>query len=284
MPRARGSYPHPVLDHTDDVIAEFAGRNIVQESAVDHIELRFDLLWSENHLRQLVEECKAILFARWKCPRTLRLQSAQLALLADYGNSRRYGFAIPQVEVAGEIEIDVVIAAITSIDNYTLDTFNEDYGGIGFDIQPGDILATYGPLRIHADKLWDPMQPPLESCFKFVRDDGATSDVSVDLLSDPDQVIVNMSPRVYQSFAMMTGNPDVQIATVVLPALITALQKIQDDSDDADAYRSTSWGRALGELITRYGVSNLDPLNQAQKILENPISKSLTKLEIGFEE
>ena len=45
-----------------------------------------------------------------------------------------------------------------------------DYGGGTFHLQPGDIIADGGYFEFEPDKLYDPLEAPVGSCFQFIAE------------------------------------------------------------------------------------------------------------------
>ena len=63
----RGSYPHPVLDASDDVGASIEVFNVSVAPSVDDVEVRFQLRMTEPLIHKLLQEGAARYSFRWSC-------------------------------------------------------------------------------------------------------------------------------------------------------------------------------------------------------------------------
>ena len=84
-----------------------------------------------------------------------------------------------------------------------------------------------------------------------------------------------------ENLRYFSGWPDLQIATVVLPALMETLAfiKANEESGEEDL-SSCRWFVAITNMVDRNGGLEKSPLELTQRILENPIDRALLT---GFE-
>ena len=63
----RGSYPHPVLDGSDDIDSTFQVLNVTIAPTVDDVEIRFQVRMDDPDIQKLIDAGDARLSFRWKC-------------------------------------------------------------------------------------------------------------------------------------------------------------------------------------------------------------------------
>lgn len=276
MARARGSYPHPVVDDSDDTDSIFLMSNIQIEVEVERLRLQFEATLTDEDLKQHLDQGRARMVLRWKCSETFRLGQVEPQKLATLARSHKYAVSLPQEELDGLLELELQIVAAEAIPAYRLSRQNADYGETAFSISSGDVLAVGGYTTIKVGKLYDPMRPPLQSCFLFEMDSEVPSGIRISYTGS-DQVTVRISPAVYTDFASLRGREDFQIAVVMLPALMETLAYMQYERASGDVLDDFAWYQALSNLIDQHNLRDKPILEQAQTILEDPIGRTFTK-------
>jgi hypothetical protein len=156
-----------------------------------------------------------------------------------------------------------------------------DYGEATFDLKPGDVLADAGSFRFNAEKLYDPLDPPIGSCFKFVR--SSSLHKRINLAFDSDEVVqVRIPAKTYDGFKLFSHRPDLQVALVVLPALMETLDFIKGTRDQ-EPLDDKAWFISIDQLVADRGGWDQSILDLAQKILESPID-TVIRAGLVFEE
>jgi hypothetical protein len=276
MPRTRGSYPYPVLDRSDDVDSEFAMSKTRMASFTGHMELEFDVTLTDEDLRDHLRAGTADLVVRWRCPRTFKLGQITPKRIQNLPRATRYSISLAQDDIDGRVDFELQIVATTRIPYYRLSRQNQDYRDATFAIEPGSVLGVGGVLTIQARKLYDPMQPPLESCFEFKEDDQLRSGIQL-AYENPNHVMVWIASATFRDFAALRLRPDFQIATVMLPALMATLTYMKHEVQSGDDLEDYAWHRALTNLLKQHKVEEEPVIVQAQTILENPIGRAVEK-------
>lgn len=276
-----------MLDDSDDVLSEFVVANVLIEPGVDVIDVRFDLKLTDPTIEAMLEDRSARLSVKWRCSSTMLTREMALTPTASIQGFHRYGFAVAQEEVLGDVRVSVRVVAARHIEPYQLQNQNPEYGGALFEVFTGDLLADGGVFEFNPRKAHDPLVPPLESCFRFESVGGPKRSLDVQL-GDPDQVVVSFPEETFALFAAQQGRPEVQVSLVVLPALVTVLWRMQRNrewaANDEESFRDFAWFRAINGAIQRLGCENDDPFVQAKKILDtNPISAALATLNVDDE-
>ena len=283
MARTRGSYPYPVLDRSDDVDSEFTMSNTRMMSLVESMQFDFEVQLTDDDLRKQLLQGNAKLVMKWRCAETFRLGQVTPHLVQELARTKKYTVAIPQDEIDGPVNLELQIVAAVAIPEYQLSKQNEDYGDTSFSIQPGDVLALGGYTTVQARKLYDPMQPPLESCFEFKEDEQLPSGIQLEF-SNQDHVVVWIASATFRDFVALRSRPDFQIAAVMLPALMATLTYMKHEAQPEDLAEERAWHKALSKLIEKHKVDSKSVIEQAQAILEDPIGRSVHEESLDREE
>ena len=274
----RGSYPHPVLDASDDVKAEIEVYNASFAPSVDDIEIKFQVRMTDPDLKIMLDNGSAKYSFRWSCSSTIATGDLAAEVHQFHSDSTSFIGWIDQEQVRDTVRIEIKIVAADAIDMYQLQNQHDDYGDATFQLRPGDILAEGGILEFEAKKLYDPLMPPLGSCFQFVSDSTVKRGLRV-RFHDDDHVIGAFPDSLLRGFGLLRNRQDLQISLVVLPALMETVAYIRKNeaADNEDEDLSTKkWYRAVIRLMEQAKSSGQGPLELAQEILGNPLDISLT--------
>lgn len=285
---ARGSYPHPVLDGSDDVLADFTLKNAKVRPFAEHVDIDFTLELTEPTLLALLETGDARLSARVHCSSTFLIREVELEPVLGNHNRGQYHFSIPQDDVSGEVSVAVKILCGRPELEYQPSKQNPQYGDAAFRVFLGDVLADAGSFTFEPGKAYDPMQPPIESSFVFMSDPQLKKGIQVDL-GETEHVIVKFPEDTFKYFQSQQTLPELQVALVVLPALVQVLSQMQrareDLAGEGDDFSDRQWFRAIENVLERSGALDDDALTQAQMILDGrPIHIALQKLDQESEE
>lgn len=283
MVSARGSYPYPVLDDSDDVASHISFFNLSVAPTVDDIEIRFQVRMDDPTITQLIEAGLARFSFRWKCGATLSSDELQPRIDQRHADSTGFIAWIPQERVRRTVTIEVKVVATDDIPDYRLARQHSDYGDSAFDVQSGSVLADGGYATFEAGKLFDPLHPPIGSCFRFVADTQNRRGIRV-RWNDDEYVNVLIPTELMPGLAGLASRPDLQISLVVLPALVETIQYIKENTaTDGEDLGSRHWYAAIVGLVNQVGSFDDRPLDLAQKILGNPVDRSL-QLQLTLEE
>lgn len=274
----RGSFPHPVLDDTDDVSGNFELFNVTFSPAVEDVEINFQVRMTDPQIQSLIDSGKAKYYFRWKCSSTIASGSLDGAQAKPIADGIRYTGWIDQRRIRGTVRISVTVVAAQEIPRYRLDSQHADYGDSSFHLYPGDLIADAGYFEFEPHKLFDPLNPPIGACFKFMIDESLTKGLQV-RFHDDDHVLVCFPPTLLAEFGSMRNRPDMQISLVVLPALMETISFIRQNDQTGDSGEDLSdrpWAIFIRDLVDQLGEKDDSPLKLAQRILENPIDRTLS--------
>ncbi len=267
-------YPHPVLGIGDSVAGEFkvhlsvkAGRETVK------IESVFEL--GNADLNKLIEDGKAVFATQIYCRGTMyrNIINSKTAIAKQ--------FIIPTSKLRDQVEVDFFVCAEEMIPSYTNSASHSDYNGYSFSIEKGDILAYGGKGIFNANKT--PEELKAISAFmnvdKYENENGPFYN-----FYDGDKITIRLSESDYIKYQQIVSNPfisDIVHSSVVLPALMEAIEIINSGSDD---YKDKAWYNILDKLIEETKEDVL--LKVGQKILANPINRAFNTIKqmIEFED
>ena len=271
----RGSYPHPVLDASDDVDSYFVVSNPAVSPSIEDIELTFEARTNDPTLMRLLEERKARVSLRWRCSATLATDEREPQARLTLADGKQYESWIDQQQVRGVIIADIRVLVIEPLRGFRWERQHSDYGDAVFDLQIGDVIADGGSFTLEADKLYDPLDPPIGSCFKFVEDPAQRRGLRV-TFEDDDVILVRLPPEAHRNLRLLAPRPELQISAVVLPALIQAVSYIQNTlKDNSEDLSDRGWFKAISAKVDQLGSFDASAIEIAQKILDYPVDRTL---------
>jgi hypothetical protein len=277
MAKSFGSFPHPVLvDGLGDIESILRVQDATIQFGVETIRIDFDLILDDAYFLDLLEIGSIAIKARLRSGAAFSVQSENPTLRNDFGARKKYSITYAQPSLRGRTMFDVLIVATEKIDDFRPPAMSAVFGDAHFSLLPGDIIGIALQIPIDIEKNYDPLNPPLDSCFRFEKDPTLKSGIKLDVVASEHQITVKMAPDLFERFGLQVGKPEVQIAIVMLPALIGALD-LMDES--GETYEGLDWHTALLKLAEAHGGSEIENYLKAQRILEDPIGSALAILD-----
>lgn len=277
----RGSYPHPVIDGADDVSSSFEVLNVLVDPSQQDIEISYEIRTDDPDVVKLIDSGSAIHSLRWRCSSTISTDEMSPQEFQRTPQGFRLRAWLDQQRVRGDVVADVRLIVAKDVRGHSWQRQHADYAGATFDLKPGDVLADAGSFRFNAEKLYDPLDPPIGSCFKFVRSSSLHKRIKLAFDSN-EFVSVQIPPKTFDDFKLFSHRPDLQVALVVLPALMETLDFIKSTRDQ-EPLDDKAWFVAIDQLATDRGGWDQSNLELAQKILESPIDTAI-RAGLAFEE
>jgi hypothetical protein len=254
----------------------FTVSNVGVSPSSEDIGLTFDIRTDDPTLMRLVEERKARVSLRWHCSATLSTAELEPRIRRRLAEGQQFESWIDQRQVRGQVAVDICVLAREPLKDFRWERQHPDYGDAVFDLRVGDVLAEGGSFTFEADKLYDPMNPPIGSCFEFVEDQDLHHGIKVTFEQD-DVIRVRLPKEVHRNLGLLAPRPELQISTVVLPALIQAVSYIQTTRDDkSEDLSDRVWYKAISDRVERLGGFEGPAIEIAQQILEYPIDRILS--------
>ena len=163
----KGSYPHPVLDYSNDVNSHIELNNASYSTSIEDVHLRFEVTTTDPTLWRLIEPSGAVRASvRWVCSATMSSEEVEPIIRRKFSDRVAYETFIDQQLVRGKVDVTVRYIANTDIEEFRWDKQHADYGDATFSVSKGDIIAVAGEMGpISVEKLYDPFSPPTGSLF-----------------------------------------------------------------------------------------------------------------------
>ena len=269
----RGSYPHPVIDAADDVASVFEVLNVLVDPSQQDIEITYEIRTDDPDLIRLLDSGIAIHSLRWRCSSTISAGDMKPEVTHRTPTGFKLKAWLDQQLVKGVVVADARVLIIDDRNGHCWEKQHAEYSDARFDLLQGDILAEAGTFNFSADKLFDPLDPPIGSCFRFVRSTSRHKRILVTYDSD-DTVNVQIPARTFDEFKLFGHRPDLQIALVVLPALMDTLRFIKENRYE-EPLDDKAWFIAIEKLVEDRGGWEQNILEIAQRTLESPIDTAI---------
>ena len=269
----RGSYPHPIIDAADDVDSTFDVRNVIVDCSQQDVEITYEIVCDDPDLERLLDDGLAMHSLRWHCSATLSTGEMQPEVYRRSPSVYGLRAWIDQELISGDVAVDVRAIASQAIRGHSWKRQHPDYANESFELQVGDVLADGGQFRFNAKKNYDPLDPPIGSCFQFVRSTSRRKRIEVAF--DGDQMVDVVIPaETFDDFKLLSHRLDLQISLVVLPALMETLyfMKANRNTDD-EPLNDKIWFKTIERLVGEHGGWDRTAFELAQRILENPIDR-----------
>lgn len=170
----------------------------------------------------------------------------------------------------GTVKIDAQVIATQTITGYMPGGAHEDYSDQHFDIESGELIAIGPSFNFLVDKDYDPLKAPVASLLQVREGEYETGPFQ--LVLDDDRLVVNLSKTDWQEYAGIKDRvPELLHSAIVLPAIAAAIGCI-------DKYEGFLWAGRLKDLLEAKQISRDDPLDAAQQILGNPLTRTFNRI------
>lgn len=221
------TFPYPVLrPESDDVSYEKCTYTFDVE--YDKTNRKFlisvDFEIDNIYLLDLIEAGSAVFAVEMRCPSTHIIKRfAQ--------KTSHFDIELPEGFLKGNVDFDLTITAVEQIKNYSNPNAHQDFGGISFQIEPGEVLAYLGTEILETD-------------IKYAKLGAASSFIEVrPLYTDEPYMQIDLTtpiigiclPKklfdIYQNTWTNPHFPAIFHASIVYNALLYALMRFRDYKD-----------------------------------------------------
>lgn len=271
------SFAYPVLTSNIslDGDMEFQSGNSFEANITDNLigqgkhELKIQYFLKNEDLQNLINHGEAKVVAHLESGLT------SFRKLIEFPEDKDIlRFVIDPRVMAGTVELTVMIVASIDIDEYRNAAFNTDVYGSNYrvrNLKRGDILAFEPTIEIQI-MMEDDIEQGVQTYIKLAKSDKSVLDINL----DNESIIINLPKEAYNIYAQLQNSKEVKLAstTLLLPALIAAIDDIKDQESTNDEYL---WYKELSRVIVEklnYDETKLDNTSSiivAQQILNNPI-------------
>ena len=265
MRLSRRAYPHPVVGNRDDVDAAFQAPIEVSNDGVAYC-LSVQVQTSSKTIKRLISEKRATYVLHVECSNTLYRKTFEFSQ-----DERKFTIAADCLNAT--VEVNVIARSTAEIPRYRVSGSHSDYGKTTFRIDRGGILAVAESHTFDADIDFDALRYISSIMQIRLNHDPADGPIQVDLSSD--KISIGLSRGDFENYKIIRANPGLSSSlqtTIVLPALLEALQALKDGESEDEGLR---WHRVLTRRLESLGLDcTANSLDAAQKILELPIRRA----------
>lgn len=275
-------YPYPVLaKYTDDYKnGEFDTTEVKVSNYGNEVHIDYTVKLNEPDLQKLINNGDAYAVFHLECPQTGYREAVKVKNPSDK-------LVIKSERLNGEFQICSFIVAAKNIVDYTSINFHDDYAGLKFNIDMGCVLAVGDQITANIDKDKHDFSD-LPSIFCVIgKDDRNFTQMQVDYSENKIKIELPYNDYIfYKQLYKLHGIKDAANAIVVIPALTYVLSEIlKMDKDSMDELRGKGWYTALKNKLKKDyqkdiedGNCDINPLEFAQRLIDNPGSKALKRL------
>lgn len=275
---------YPILyDYKDDYVGSSFRAEI---DAKDHfgtiiIDVRFKL--QDETIKELIQAGTAAYVLHVECP-SLSVRH-EFTTIDDHIN-----MTLDADDVSETLEICTFIVLQKDIAAYENPHFHPEYQGFTFSLMKGQMLAIGDAKSYDVMKSKDKLRS-LSSIIRVSKMNDNSKGTLVVNTDRPDYVSVGLTEEAYGLYCQMGKKeyPKAILSLVLLPAMITLLQRV---SRDPDVYSECRWFETLTDLLenndhtwqelsTENGETVV--LSIAQAIFSNPVLSGLKELKSSLE-
>lgn len=263
------SYPHPVLGNGDDLGGSFKVE-LRRELSRTEIVLNPTFVLQNASIEDLLKKGKASFVIEVECRSAFYRKSFSTRKQIER-------FTIPATALRERVTVGFYICADQDIKNYRPSEPHDDYEGATFDIDAGDIMALGGQYSFLAEKSFDPLRPPVSSFMSIVQ--GSQHEGPMEMDYENEKITIILSKADWKNYLEVRGQKlaeGILHASIVFPALIDAIHTMRRGDGE---YEGMAWYGRLEAILEAKSLQDNDPFEVAQRILENPISRSFKSVE-----
>ncbi len=253
------SFPHPVLGIGDDV--EPRPRILHADVSKTARTFKFEVaIEMENQdIANLIKSGYAKYACEVECTTTL-FRKCYVC------ENPHFLVELNRTDLGGRVTFQISIVVVEPIKNYYNSNFHEDYFGLYFDLEPGDLLAFIGQFNYDADIRYDKLRSV--GSFMQITEGKMENMPKFDLGGD--KINIKLPTPMYNQYKeSILGNRQFSTiihSSLVFNALVTALLYINDNED-------TLWARTL-----KYRIDNSPELEPFRSTLEDQDADEIMKL------
>ena len=282
-------FPYPVLNHSKS-LSNYLNMDFElhyeDASTAEQLILRnVGFETNSSTIKNLIKEGNVSVALIFECPDVILRRKYDVT-------NRTIDIIIPTQELCGKIEMSLYAYAAQDFE-YIPDEVDEDYKGIGFEIEKYDIIAANdGVARniIHKDS----EDTLVKSIFSIQSLSTVQEGVFEVQYESSRKIVISMSAHDHSNYNIVysiSTFQEVFFNMILIPALtqalITCFEEIKNGVDFDDILIKYQWFASIqkqyyrlkGEELTTDIIANLSqPISFAQEILGKPMKVALEKL------
>lgn len=266
------SLPHPVLGISDDIAGTYVVENPNIDLRNDPVIIKIKHSLSNKSLEHLIHDNKVAFCTEIHCKNAFFRQ-----VYSSFNDQQE--IRINANDIRDTVDLLYFLIAEVDIPDYSIEGTNSDYAKNTFYISKGDVIGYGGETSFIAEKKYQAYKA-VSSFMDIVRDDTVDSGpIKVDMSGD--KITVHMPKNEYLQYS--TVRKDDKISTIfhssiVFPVLVQAIAQLNNRD-----YEESKWVQILKDRLASddklIGVDNSEVVKIAQILLDNPIKRTLDKIE-----
>ena len=278
----RRLFPYPVLaeERDDYKTCKFSAAVKLSNDAAGNLVFDVNLSTDCAELNRLIAGGDAEFLFHVECPTTIYRKVFTHAV-GDFVCK------IPLTHVKEKLYLVAFIILRRSVKNFSCDDWNEDFDGLSFDLQRGNILAyqNFEPLGLPEDPNLFKNVGSIFSVCKLLDDD---KPFEFDLTTQKIRIYLNSKD--YSLYRRYCENPSMQPilnALIILPVLVSVFDDLKQDLQE---HESDAWFLSLKAAYRRRNldfVKMLDSeksLKLAQEVMSAPLTQALKSIAAAFDD
>ena len=269
-------FPYPIIgEGFDDYKKSTFTSNIKVDTYGNKIRVTAEFNLNNESILKLIQEDSLIYAVHVECSET----SFRNVYLSKKDS---IDIEIEDSKISGKVEIAVLLVCNKDIYNYTNYDFNEDYEGVFFTFERGNIIGIGGEAKVNIDKNKEELGK-LPSIVSIIMKKGNEKNFNIDCTCEKIKILLNEED--YNKYKKISNVKKFQVifhSMIVMPALIYVFDSMKGDIESYEDYR---WFLSIKKSLLRYKIElNEETLNNkssvelAQMILDMPLNRAFNTL------
>lgn len=271
-------YPYPVLsDMTNDYVNSSFAMQLEVSQGMKEICLLISLQLKNKEIEQLIADDEAEYVIHIECSYT----SYRTVIKTDESEIQK---RIPEHKLNGKVAICAFIVAKKEIPQYYNSSFNEDYAGMRFSLNRGNIIGIGGQINIEVTKEVEELSK-IPSIFTICRC-AADIDESMKFDITGEKIAITLCNKSFENYKLLSGFPDVLpvlYSMLIVPALIYTFEMLRKEG--ISEFEDLRWFKSIKRTLNKNNMTldetlldTLPSFELAQKSLDLPINRALDAL------
>ena len=268
------SLPYPVLGIYDDVYPLLEDGCIRMPSPIKtptEYHFSIELTQRNKDITNLVAEGKAMYACEVTCKSTFLRRCYK-------SKEPHFDISIGRKEVNGRIDFQCFIAVTGSLPHYTNQDFNEDYHGVSFDLETGDMLTVFPLAWWNTNVKFD----QLYAAGSFMQIVEAAEGVEKTWFNlDEERIMIEMPHDLFIQYQRIGNSfPEVIHSSLVHNALVYALSNLCEYQDKGKLWADSLMVRLSDPELDKYDLTDMTQVYRvADILLQDPYKRMLDSLE-----
>lgn len=253
------SFPYPVLGIGDDIEPRPSVTKVDIEKTKSTYKFAIALNMQNYDIETLIKIGKAKYACEVECRSTLFRK-------CFFSETPDFNIELARTTIASRVTFQCSVVVVRPIKDYYNSNVHEDYHGLCFDLEPGDLLAFIGQFYYDADIKYD----KLRSVGSFMQISEGKMEKMPKIDLGGDKINIKLPSEMYFQYRdSILGNRQFSTiihSSLVYNALVTALMYYEDN-------KHTLWARTL-----KYRIDNSSDLEEFRDTLETTDHEEIMKL------